>query len=309
MIEQRVARFFSYARMRHEIYLRRQAGEPRPWTKDPILSSYRITNVFRELDATTVALRQMTNEHRDDPRLLPAIALLRWLNRRETWTALMDGEGYGFGDFLEDVVDASCLPQMEAALREWRPRGPWVTGAYIIKTPDGMDKLRGVFHIYERFLSRKIVCREMHPEPIGWEDMTGVLLSQTGGITLRTVWEWLRKHDHQGDFTAYEVVSDLRHTAMLDRAPDIMTWANAGPGAMRGLNRISDRPLHQSCRDVAVAEMCELLRLSQDAHYWPIGNLEKWPAWELREVEHWLCEFDKIERVRLGEGAPRGRYP
>jgi hypothetical protein len=35
---------------------------------------------------------------------------------------------------------------------------------------------------------------------------------------------------------------------------------------------------------------------------------EQWPAWEMREVEHSLCEFDKYERVRRGEGRPRGVY-
>ena len=29
---------------------------------------------------------------------------------------------------------------------------------------------------------------------------------------------------------------------------------------------------------------------------------------EMREIEHSLCEFDKYERVRLGQGTPRGRY-
>ena len=29
------------------------------------------------------------------------------------------------------------------------------------------------------------------------------------------------------------------------------------------------------------------------------------PAWDMRTVEHTLCEFDKYERVRTGEGRPR----
>ena len=29
---------------------------------------------------------------------------------------------------------------------------------------------------------------------------------------------------------------------------------------------------------------------------------------EMREIEHSLCEFDKYERVRNGEGKPRGLY-
>ena len=32
------------------------------------------------------------------------------------------------------------------------------------------------------------------------------------------------------------------------------------------------------------------------------------PVLELRDIEHSLCEFDKYERVRLGQGQPRSKY-
>jgi hypothetical protein len=43
-----------------------------------------------------------------------------------------------------------------------------------------------------------------------------------------------------GPFLAYEIVTDLRFTALLENAPDIMTWANPGPGAKRGITRLLD---------------------------------------------------------------------
>ena len=92
---------------------------------------------------------------------------------------------------------------------------------------------------------------------------------------------------------SYELVTDLRHTYYLHDAEDIMTWANAGPGAMRGLNRIHGRDLddtskkHDWCH-----EMRELLNIA-----WMKYSLD----FELREIEHSLCEFDKYERVRLGQ--------
>ncbi len=36
-----------------------------------------------------------------------------------------------------------------------------------------------------------------------------------------------------------------------------------------------------------------------------VGEEAIWPPLELREIEHSLCEFDKYERVRLGEGKPK----
>ena len=32
------------------------------------------------------------------------------------------------------------------------------------------------------------------------------------------------------------------------------------------------------------------------------------PKLEMREIEHCLCEFDKYERTRLGQGRPRSFY-
>jgi hypothetical protein len=50
--------------------------------------------------------------------------------------------------------------------------------------------------------------------------------------------------------------------------------------------------------------MQEILSFSKSDEYWP----QNWPHWEMREVEHTLCEFDKYERARLGEGRPKQLY-
>jgi hypothetical protein len=82
-----------------------------------------------------------------------------------------------------------------------------------------------------------------------------------------------------------------------------MTWANAGPGAIRGLNRLYDRPLKtQPHPEATRCEMMELLK----AIKWPKGAA--WPALEMRDIEHSLCEYDKWKRVHLGEGTPRSKY-
>ena len=45
-----------------------------------------------------------------------------------------------------------------------------------------------------------------------------------------------------------------------------------------------------------------LLEVSQE---WLHGQV---PSLEMRDIEHTLCEFDKYERVRNGEGKPRSIY-
>ena len=159
---------------------------------------------------------------------------------------------------------------------------------------------------------RDFLCNALELAAVDCYEIEGLMaINDLWQIVNLPGYENLRDKPFMGDFMAYEIVSDLQYTALLDQAPDIMTWANAGPGARRGLNRVFGRDLratttkHQQCR-----EMQELLAMSQSGEYWPQVHYgsEDNPSWDMRTVEHTLCEFDKYERVRLGEGAPRQRF-
>lgn len=298
---QGVGSFFAYARERHSIYLRRQAGRPPPWTDDPILSTYRFTNIFRETDRTTVWFREnVRNLYDGTPEVLLATVLFRWFNKIETGLALFRRltiamvEWPSAFDYWKNGRDISELRRVIVEARG--AAGPFVNGAYIIKTPNGMSKLDGVLDVSEKF-------RTELRDNMKWFDAARLMVSTRW--SLEKAWNWIRQFECQGDFTAYEVVTDLRHTHLLRGARDIMTWANAGPGAKRGLNRLQGRPLDQQLPKVETcAEMQALLRYAHSDDFWP----QAWGQWEMREVEHTLCEFDKMERGRLGEGTPKQRY-
>ena len=121
--------------------------------------------------------------------------------------------------------------------------------------------------------------------------------------SLEKTWREYLPYAGFSGFMSYEVVTDLRWTIHLQNADDIYSWANAGPGAKRGLNRIHGRPLNQNIKTHQLTEeMKELLDSSTDyLAYW-VASLE------MRDIEHCLCEYDKYERVRLGEGRPRAKY-
>jgi hypothetical protein len=281
----RAADFFAFARARHQIYLDRQAGRPEPWTDDPILGRFRFTNVFRELDRTTLWFRGHVRERLagmdERTQLLGTILFREIIFNQER----LDNRSPAAWSYLGDGIDVG---ELEAYMRAHCP-APWVTGAYIVKTPDGMDKLRGALWIVE---AARIRVRDTVDAP--YVDRT-----------LESVHRALLAYPYLGGFTAYEIVSDLRHLPVLRHAQDIMTWAHAGPGAIRGLNRLRETDTRAPIRqDVACATMETILARSRDPDMWPPG----WPTWEMREVEHTLCEFDKYERVRLGEGTPRGRF-
>lgn len=308
----RAAEFFEYARKRQRIYLDRKAGLPEPWTDDYVLRRWRFCNVFREDDRVTRWFRERVREPmRYRPEALLATVVFRLFNRIETGRAifcdddLLD-ESSAFFDFVRTGKTDAMRRRIIARIGD---RGPYVTGSYIINTPRGFDKLNGVLSVLRQFYET--------PQPVddslagnkltmNWRSMTQHILGpygQRGGIRLETAWRWFLQFDYIGEFTAYEIVTDLRHTSLLERAPDVDTWANPGPGARRGFNRVTGRKYNDKeiSRERLILGMRELLLLSRDAKMWPAD----WPRWELREVEHTLCEFDKYERARTGVGKPK----
>lgn len=302
----RAAEFFAFARARHAITLDRAAGAPEPWTDDPILGTYRFTNIFRELDRTTVWFREnvrdlMVHSNMSECQQVLGTILFRTLNRIASGEVLFNQGQLPINGSSDPIgwsylCGNATIEDVEGVLRNAIPSGPWVTGAYIVKTPDGMDKLRGALWIVEE--ARRRVGATL-------AELTRV---EGPPASLERLQRLLERYPYMGPFTAYEVVSDLRWLPILQDAPDIMTWANAGPGATRGLNWIHGRPWNQSVKQTQLCqEMRELLELSKDPANWPQGDPD-WPAWEMREVEHWCCETLKYMRYKSGGSAPRGVF-
>lgn len=311
-----IQRFFAYARARHEITLRRALGLPRPWTKDSILDTYRFTCVFREQDKTTKWFRQNVRDPmRNAQSVLLATVVFRMLNRIEVGEAIFHAEYKNGGTAWDAFLESRDVRHLQRAIKRAIPDGPYVTGGYIITSPPGCPKLEGMMKVIKSFERGEEEWEGLGAGIIGtmnWDGEEGAaeyMLHNRGDVTLESCWRWLRRFKWFGDFHSYEIVTDLRHTRLLDMAPDINTWANPGPGANRGANRVYGRDKDtRNSKEKLNAEMHELLGHSLDSKLWPQRPVNEWPRWEMRDVEHTLCEFDKYERVRLGEGRPRGVY-
>lgn len=266
--------FFETARERYAINLKRMAGLPREeWTQDPIYQKWRFCNVHREDDKTTIWVRENLRVHLSGVDVARAMFVFRWFNRIET------------GEAIKHILLDRRWDRKEAQ-KCLRDVSPVVTGAYMIRTPEGFSKMNGVLEMLERQLPRV-------------EEIVGQWPS---GYTLQGAWSDFVEKIPMGPFMAYEVISDLRWTDLLYSAPDIMTWANAGPGCAHGLGRVvygDSRHYHRHSpedQQEMNSFMCEILSMSRDSQFWP----QDWKPWEMREVEHWCCEFDKYRRGMIG---------
>lgn len=84
------------------------------------------------------------------------------------------------------------------------------------------------------------------------------------------------------------------------RARVVSRWAAAGPGTLRGLNRVHGRALEaritqQQARD-------EMRRIYAMVH------AETGVKMDFSDIPNILCETDKYLRVKNGEGKPRATY-
>jgi hypothetical protein len=273
-------RYFQFANERHRIYLKREAGESWPWTDNEILRDWCFTNCYRELDKGTVWLRENWRKpFADHPMLFFNICLYRQFN----WIGTAEFLGF------QENWDPDNVYQRLSQYKKVKGNHLY-TNAHMVRGPIEHDgTTEKLYYTVYNILDRLYQDLDTYTPQIG--------------STLQQGFERLVRAYGFGGFVTYEVITDLRWTRYLQDAADIMTWANAGPGAIRGLNRLLGANVKGHMRQADANEYMQgLLELS---HYYLEDHM---PAWEMRTVEHTLCELDKYERVRLGQGRPRMKF-
>lgn len=289
--------FFAFITEREAIRQRREANEPflkgpYPWTRDPILGEWKFTNVKREHDATSRALIQefyTPNADRSRQEILFNCAVARYFGTVEFMRAV----GWQNLDVIKHDPKAGLDNIASIARSRLTAKQRVFTGAYII-TNNGIagNKEDVVCHTFLADLLPQLddVC-DAAQKRWHWQDMIERLQKVRGfGGT---------------GFMAKETVLDTRYTNFWpeNMPADTNIWTPVGPGSMRGAARIAGHNDQRSFNVEATLSVCKTLYKMVD-YYWP----EAYPELELHDIQFQNCEFDKRERVRLGQGTPRSRF-
>jgi hypothetical protein len=261
-------------------------------TEDPILARYKFCNVYRELDRVTVWIREHIREpYSDHPKL---------------WFMLCAARIFNWPPSLAELIKEGAWPDqpsfapadMTRVMSARRARGDQVeTGAYMIRANcdtgvyyEGWNK--------QRYLCEVVLGHLWVNSPL-WEELLD------GATILSAVWTMFQLPFFVGwgPFMAYQAVIDMRWTRYLRDALDINSWTALGPGSRRGLNRLYGNPVSGPLTQQQGLE--KMVELRDALHH----ALAPWvPVPDLSDVQNCLCEFDKYERVRLGQGRPRSLY-
>lgn len=305
MVSLRASAFFDYLNEREAIRLRKEADriasenfeKPQgpPWTKDPILREYKFTNVRRHHDRTSMELRNRfygPNFFDDHSTVLMNCALFRYFGTWE-FAEAVGWQDYETFDF--EMIKETAFDRLHANQRVF-------TGAYVITNQgisapkqevvvdyflkDLWKAVPEILDIKSRTYSWKKVAERMMQ--IGGFGGTGFMTKEVLLDTTYTdFWENRIDHPVDGSFSYPE---------------DWKDWTPIGPGARRGAARVLGD-------DSATP-------ISESKSMWVIKELVEWQkiCWEHdgdlvpTDIQFALCEFDKYERVRLGQGKPRSRY-
>lgn len=289
-------RLVEWVQEREALRINKEAGNPPPWTDDPILREYRFCNVRRRDDRVSKWLIANVLNRMDHFELwtfLQWSAIGRWINWPGTLGAVLVMQ------FIkdDDINYAGLINVVES--RRQQELKAW-TGAYIIRAPSkrggygGMPKSAFVID----------VCIKQGMESVKAELMEQ--FTKPGLARCADVHKILSSIHNWGDFMAGQVVADWTYTDLLKNAPDLYTWAPMGPGSRRGFNRMMHQPLKQPAPTQEVWNSA--LRDWRDDILERIGLLFDGALFTLHDVQNCLCEWDKYERTRLGEGRPRARY-
>jgi len=275
--------YWRFAAERQEIFFRRLAGDPGPWTTDPILARYKFTNAYRASDRVSqylirnVAYKGSANSNEVFFRTI----LFKLFNRVDTWERLETAFGQvTYKDYSFDRYDAVLTRAMAEGDRIYSaayimPSGPRTTGRREVET----RKHRFHLQLLEQMM------RDELPHRVG------------GCRSMREVFQLLRGYSSVGDFLAYQFATDLNYTTLTDFSEG--DFVVAGPGARDGL-----RKCFKSFGGLNEAEVIRFVADHQEIEFERLG-LQFQTLWgrrlQLIDCQNLFCEVDKYARVRHPE--------
>jgi hypothetical protein len=269
--------YWRLAAERQAIFFRRAQGEPRPWTHDAVLATYKFTNAYRASDRVSQYLIRQVIYRRDLPNspreVFFRILLFKLFNKISTWQLLeqtlgpITVEDYRFARYDEVLV---------RALREGRRI---YSAAYIM--PPGSNAFgRPLKHqnhllLLERMMENKLPER----------------MADTR--TMQEAFEHLRAYPTIGDFLAYQFITDINYSELTNFSE--MDFVVPGPGARDGLRKCFADP-----GGLNEPELIRLMADLQEQEFERL-SLDFRSLWgrrlQLIDCQNLFCEVDKYARV------------
>lgn len=267
--------YWHFAHERNEIFYRKNSGQPKPWTDDPILQKYKFCNSYRINDRGSQHLigKVIYNgKEYSGEDMIFRIILYRIFNLPSTWDALEKE----FGDVTLDTFDADEWARYLLRLGKTQPIE---SNAYIMKPIPGKYPTKHANYLaYLESLIKK-------------QGLADKLLNSKN---MREAFKIMHSVPNFGDFLSYQYITDINYS-------DKVNWQESdftipGGGAKRGIHKVFKNP-DENHLEEAIWWMYdhqdeELKKRGYDFH--KLGGKRKLQPIDLQNC---FCETDKYCRV------------
>jgi len=268
---------------REQVRLNKESGFLQPYTLDPILSKYRFCNVRRKDDRVSKWLINYYYKNVSGDVWFRAL-LARLINWPPTLLYLMDN--LVIPHRAEDFNPYLFIEAMQALESK---NEKLYSSAYIVYPTMVKGNTKSV-NLCEYIIKPTINMASQ---------MRGAVAS---GSIMHTTNQLAEAFGIQ-TFIAGQVSADLTYLrGQLDNAIDLYSWAPMGPGSQRGLNRLYQRNITKKFTEKQFNQ--ELINVRSVL----IDSNNTFKDLTLHDCQNIMCEFDKYQRVKTGEGKPRQNY-
>jgi len=271
--------YWRFAAERQSIFFRKFSDAPQPWTDDPVLREYKFTNAYRASDRASQHLIRKVIYGGDQARdeIFFRTMLFKMFNRIETWELLTRSFGIvAFSDYSFDGYDAVLTEAINSGKTIY-------SGAYIMPSggPSSTHDRKHRMHLklIEKMLKDDLPARLVDTPSMG------------------KAFELLRAYPTIGDFLAYQYVTDLNYSTLLNFSET--EFVIPGPGARDGI-----RKCFSDFGGLNEIDIIKLVAERQQVEFERLG-LDFRSLWgrplQFIDCQNLFCEVDKYSRVKHPE--------
>lgn len=267
--------YWRFAAERLAIFYRRLRDPRGPWTTDPIMQTYRFTNVFRATDRVSQYLirevQYRANRSQDPTEVFFRTILFKIFNKIETWEALECSQG----PLSWQTAD---LDAIDHTLFRLRADGHRIySAAYIMPAPPFGRASKHSNHL-------ALIARMM-------ADRLPERLQQAPD--LRAAYERILGYPGLGRFLAFQYAIDLNYSTLLDF--DEADFVVAGPGALDGISKCFSSTSGRSPEDLIrwVTDRQEVEFAQRRLDFGGLFGRRLQPI----DCQNLFCEISKYTRV------------
>ena len=268
-----------FAVERQEVFFRKLAGHHPPWTHDRIIDRYKFTNTYRASDRVSQYLiRHVIYEGDQSPEeVFFRTILFKLFNKIETWKLLEEKLSTpSYVDYSFERYDKALSEAIASSRRIY-------SAAYIM--PSGKSAFGHSRKHRNHLRLLELMMEDNVPQRVAIAS------------SMKQAFEILRSYPTIGDFLAYQYVTDLNYSEIMNFTET--EFVVPGPGALDGIHKCFDDMGGLSENDIIriITENQEKEFAERGLHFRSLWGR----SLQLIDCQNLFCEVSKYARLKHPE--------